>query len=54
MSDQPVARPLPNTNTEYTQTDFHVSGGKRNQDPSLRTSEGSSSFRLLGHCDRLI
>jgi hypothetical protein len=27
ISDQPIARPLPNTNTEYTYTNFHASVG---------------------------
>jgi hypothetical protein len=47
MSDQPVARPLPNINT-----DIHALSGIRAHDPSVRTSEDSSCLRPRGQCDR--
>jgi hypothetical protein len=53
--DQPVARPLPthrSTQTQNKHTDIHASSGIRIHDPSVRTGEDVSCFRLRSHCDR--
>jgi hypothetical protein len=42
MGDQPIARPLPNTNTEQTQTGIHALSGFRARDPSVRAGEDIS------------
>jgi hypothetical protein len=49
MSDQPVARPLPNINRKNT--DIHASSWTQTHDPSVQASEGSSCLRPRGHCD---
>jgi hypothetical protein len=54
MSDQPATRPLPNKNTEQTQTDIHASSGIRTHGPSVRASEDSSCLRPRSHCDQQI
>jgi hypothetical protein len=52
--NQLVARPLPNTNTEWTQTDIHASSGIRTHYPSVRASEDTSFLRLRDHCQLLL
>lgn len=47
MSDQLVARPLPNINT-----DIHASSVIQTHDPSVQASKDSSCLRPYGHCDR--
>jgi hypothetical protein len=49
--DQPVARPLPSTNTKQTQTDIHTLRWVRTHDPSVRVGEDISYPRPRGHCD---
>jgi hypothetical protein len=49
---QPFARPLPTH--RITQTDIYALSGIRTHDAIVRASEDISSFRPLGHCDRLV
>jgi hypothetical protein len=57
-SDQPVVRPLPNTEQHkhrintYTYQTCHALSGIRTHDPSVQSDEESSCLRRLGYCDR--
>jgi hypothetical protein len=45
MGDQPITRPLPNTNR--INTDIHDMSRIQTQDPSVRAGDDSSSLRLM-------
>jgi hypothetical protein len=52
MGDQAVKRPLPNTNTEWTQTYIHALSEIRTHNLRVSASGDISYLRPRGHCDR--